>query len=44
MPTSPSTEKASGNKKAVVATVIDAELPAFWDVEKAFRYWNDHWN
>lgn len=37
-------EKASGNKKAVVATVIDAELPAFWDVEKAFRYWNDHWN
>ena len=37
-------EKAGGNKEAVVVTVIDDNLPGFWDVEAAFKHWNDHWN
>ena len=36
--------RAGGNKKAVVATIVDTNLPAFWDVGESFTHWESDWN
>lgn len=36
--------KAGGNAESTVVTVVDQNIPAFWDVEDAFRHWNSYWN
>ncbi|WP_165658663.1 DEAD/DEAH box helicase [Sutterella wadsworthensis] len=36
--------RAGGNKEAVVATIVDSNLPAFWDVGKSFTHWEADWN
>lgn len=35
--------KAGGNKTATIVTVIDNNLPSFWDIQKAFTHWNNEW-
>ncbi|MBF8184924.1 DEAD/DEAH box helicase [Nonomuraea sp. K274] len=35
--------KAGGNKKAVVATVVDPSVPAFGTIAAAFTHWEDLW-
>ena len=36
-------EKAGGNKRAEVATVVDTRLPGFCNVADAFDNWEDVW-
>lgn len=36
-------EKAGGNKKATVVTVVDPEVPAFGSIASAFGHWEDLW-
>lgn len=36
--------RAGGNPSADVVTVIDNNLPAFWDVQAAFIHWDKQWN
>jgi DNA repair protein RadD len=37
-------EKAGGNSKAEVVTVVDTELPGFSSVAESFYNWEDIWN
>lgn len=36
--------KAGGNKTAKIITVIDNNLPSFWDTQQAFTHWNNEWH
>ncbi len=37
-------EKAGGNRKCTISTVVDTALPGFGDMAEAFTNWEDVWN